>query len=200
MNARQTASLVATGILAFSSSVLAGADGSTLELPKDVDVAIVVFEDLQCPDCRQVHPLLLEAAASSGVPLVIRDFPITRHAWAFPAAVLAGYFTAQSEALGLEFRSFIFRNQPDINPDNLRQYGEAFAQDHKLQLPPDIDPDGRLAARVQSDVDLGRQINLEYVPLIFVIGPAAGPSHAVEVTDPGQLGATIARMKQAPAQ
>jgi len=200
MNARQTASLVATGILAFASSVLAAADGSTLDLPKDVDVAIVVFEDLQCPDCRQVHPLLLEAAAASGVPLVIHDFPITRHAWAFPAAVLARYFTAESAALGLEFRSFIFRNQPDINPNNLRQYGEAFAQDHKLQLPPDIDPDGRLEALVQSDFDLGRQIHLEYVPLIFVIGPPTGPPHAVEVTDPGQLGATITRMKQAPAQ
>jgi protein-disulfide isomerase len=200
MNVRQIARLLAAGMLVFCSSVFAAADGSTLELPKGATVAIVVFEDLQCPDCAQAHPQLLEGAAASGVPLVIHDFPITRHVWAFPAAVLARYFTHQSAALGMEFRSFIFKNQPDINPDNLRQYGEAFAQDHHLQLPPDIDPNGRLAAQVQADFDLGRQIGLEYVPLIFVIGPAGGASHAVEITDLNQLGDTVHRMQLARTQ
>ena len=59
-----------------------------------------------------------------GVPVVIQDFPITRHVWAFPAAILARWFAAQSPSLGVEFRSFIFEHQRDIRPDNLRQYGE----------------------------------------------------------------------------
>ena len=45
-----------------------------------------------------------------------------------------------------------------------------FAAQHKLQLPPDIDPDGKLQALVQADFDLGKQIHLEYVPLMFVLG------------------------------
>ncbi len=200
MNVRRTACLLALGLSGFCSTVFAAADGSQLELPKGSDVAVVVFEDLQCPDCAQAHPQLLEAAAVSKVPLVIHDFPITRHVWAFPAAVLARYFAAQSPALGVEFRSFIFKNQPDINAGNLREFGETFAQDHGQQLPPDVDPDGTLKAQVQADFDLGRQIHLEYVPLIFVIGTAAGTSHAVEVTDLGKLDDAIAGMRKVHAQ
>jgi protein-disulfide isomerase len=195
MNVGRMARLLALGVSGFCSTALAAADGSQLELPGGSDVAIVVFEDLQCPDCAQAHPQLLEAAAASKVPLVIHDFPIPRHAWAFPAAVLARYFAAQSPALGLEFRSFIFKNQPAINVDNLRQFGETFAKDHLQSLPPDVDPGGTLKAQVQADFDLGRQIHLEYVPLIFVIGTAVGPSHAVEVTDLEQLGDVIAGMR-----
>jgi protein-disulfide isomerase len=196
MNIRRTGRLLAACLLGYCSSVLAAADGSQLELPAGADVAIVVFEDLQCPDCRRVHPDLLAAADANRVPLVIRDFPIPRHAWAFPAAVLARYFAARSPALGVEFRSFIFQNQPGISADNLREFGDKFAQQHGMQLPPDVDPDGKLAAQVQADFDLGRQIRLEYVPLVFVIGPGQGDAHFVEVTEPKELGAAIEAMRR----
>jgi protein-disulfide isomerase len=194
MNALRTAGLLALGLLGFCTVALAAADGSQLGLPAGATVAIVVFEDLQCPDCAQAHPRLLAAAEASKVPLVIHDFPIPRHVWAFPAAVLARYFTLLSPALGVEFRSFIFANQKDITTENLRQFGERFALEHQMQLPPDVDPDGKLQAQVQADFDLGRQIHLEYVPLMFVIGPGLGASHFVEVMDPGEIGDVIARM------
>ena len=187
--------LLAVGALGLWSSAFGAADGSKLSLPAGTQVAIVVFEDLQCPDCARAHPLLVEATASSKVPLVIHDFPITRHPWAFPAAILARYFTARSPSLGIEFRSFIFANQKDIDADNLREFGERFAADHQLALAADVDPDGRFQAQVQADFDLGREIGLEYVPLIFVVGPGEGPSRAVEVTDPTQLREIIARVR-----
>jgi len=196
MSIGHTARLLATLLLGFCSSLFAAADGSRLQLPEGADVAIVVFEDLQCPDCARAHPQLLEAAKAGKVPLVIHDFPIQRHAWAFPAAVLAGYFTAQSADLGVEFRSFIFENQPDISPDNLRKFGERFANEQQLPLPADADPDGKLAARVQADYDLGIRIGLEYVPLIFVVRRGDDPARAVEVTDTAQLGAVIGQMKE----
>lgn len=194
MNALRTARLLALGLLGFCTSVLAAADGSQLALPAGASVAIVVFEDLQCPDCALAHPRLLAAAEASNVPLVIHDFPIPRHVWAFPAAVLARYFTLLSPALGVEFRSFIFANQKDITTENLRRFGERFALQHQMQLPSDVDPDGKLQAQVQADFDLGRQIHLEYVPLMFVIGSGVGAAHFVEVMDPGQIGDVVARM------
>jgi protein-disulfide isomerase len=200
LNVRLAASVLAIPWLACGSSLVAAADGSQFALPKGAKAAIVVFEDLQCPDCAQAHPELLAAAKTSKVPLAIHDFPITRHAWAFPAAVLAGYFTARSPALGVEFRSFIFQNQKDIESDKLRQYAEKFARDHKLQLPPDVDADGKLKDKVQADFDLGNRIHLEYVPLIFVIGRGEGPAHFVEVTDVRTLDGVITKMKQDPAK
>jgi protein-disulfide isomerase len=198
MDIRRTARLLALGYLALgASAALAAADGSQLALPPGATVAIVVFEDLQCPDCARAHPGLLAASKASDVPLVIHDFPITRHVWAFPAAVLARYFTLQSPALGVEFRSFIFEHQKDITPDNLRQFGERFASEHQLQLPPDVDPDGKLQALVQADYDLGKQVHLEYVPLMFVIGRGLGAANFVEVSDPAEIGEVVARARNA---
>ena len=194
MDIRRTARLLALCFLGLGASAAhAAADGSQLALPPGATVAIVVFEDLQCPDCARAHPGLLAASEASKVPLVIHDFPIPRHAWAFPAAVLARYFTSLSPTMGVEFRSFIFENQKDITPDNLRQFGEQFARQHQMQLPADIDPDGKLQAQVQADFDLGKQIHLEYVPLMFVLGPGLGAANFVEVMDPAEIPDVVAR-------
>jgi protein-disulfide isomerase len=196
MNTHRFCALLAAGLLWCCGPAFAGADGSQVALPDGVDLAIVIFEDLQCPDCARAHPELLKVSEALKVPVVIHDFPITRHVWAFPAAILARWFTAQSPALGVEFRTFIFEHQRDIRPDNLRQYGEQFAAQHELALPADVDPDGRLQALVQADFDLGMKIKLEYVPLIFVIARDGAGSRAVEVTDLAKLGDAVAEMKR----
>ena len=196
MNTRTFHALLAACLTWFCAPVFAAADGSQVPLPKGIDLAIVVFEDLQCPDCARAHPELLKASEALKVPVVIHDFPITRHVWAFPAAILARWFAAQSPALGVEFRSFIFEQQRDIRPDNLRQFGEQFAAQHQLTLPADVDPDGKLQALVQADFDLGMKIKLEYVPLIFVMRRDGEASHAVEVTDLAKLGEAVAQMKR----
>jgi len=196
LNSRRATRVLAALLLGSCSLAFAAADGSKLEIPEGAEVAIVVFEDLQCPDCARAHPELLEASRASKVPLVIHDFPIQRHVWAFPAAVMARYMTAQSPDLGAGFRSFVFEKQGNIRPDNLRQFGEQFASERELTLPGDIDPDGKLAAQVQADYDLGIKTGLEYVPLIFVVRRGDDPARAVEVTDTAELGAVIARMKK----
>jgi protein-disulfide isomerase len=196
MKIRRSALLVATCLAGLWTSAFGAADGSQLKLPDGVDLAIVVFEDLQCPDCRRAHPDLVKAAEAKGVPLIVHDYPIPRHSWAFPAAVLARYFSAQSQALGMDFRSFIFQNQPGLGPDNLRTFGEKFAANHQQQLPGDVDPDGRLAAQVQADFELGQKIHLEYVPLMFVIARGDGESRAVEAKEPKDVNAIIDRIRR----
>ncbi|MFO1394056.1 MAG: thioredoxin domain-containing protein [Steroidobacteraceae bacterium] len=173
------------------------ANGATLPLPAGATVAVVIFEDLQCPDCAHTHPLLLAATREARVPLVIHDFPIPRHAWAFPAAVVARYYTNRSPELGLAYRTYIFEHQPDITPENLRSWIERFAAEHGETLPADVDPDGRLAAAVQADFDLGVSIGLAYVPLMFVIGPGTGAAHYVEIMDPADLPAAIEKVRAA---
>ena len=71
MNIRRTARLLALGFLGLGATAAhAAADGSQLALPPGATVAIVVFEDLQCPDCARAHPGLLAAAEASKVPLM----------------------------------------------------------------------------------------------------------------------------------
>ena len=194
MKTHRVRALLASSLLWFCSTAFAAADGSQVPLPDGIELAIVIFEDLQCPDCARAHPELLKTSEALKVPVVIHDFPITRHAWAFPAAILARWFTAQSPALGVEFRSYVFEHQRDIRPENLRQYGEQFAAQNQLALPADVDPDGRLQALVQADFDLGMKIKLEYVPLIFVTRREGASLRAIEVTDLAKLGDTVAEM------
>jgi protein-disulfide isomerase len=183
------------GLAAVAMPAFPAADGSALELPAGVDVAIVVFEDLQCPDCRRAHPDLVAAATSTSVPLIVYDYPIPRHDWAFPAAVLARYFAQQSPPLGVEFRGYIFQNQPGVGVDNLREFGERFAAIHGQTLPGDVDPDGRLAALVQADFDLGTKIRLEYVPLMFVLSRGGAGVRSVEVKDARDVAAAVDRVR-----
>ncbi len=195
MNRRRVVLGIGACLAAFSIPAFPAADGSKLELPAGVDVAIVVFEDLQCPDCRRAHPDLVAAATSTGAPLIVYDYPIPRHDWAFPAAVLARYFAQQSPPLDVEFRSYIFQNQPGIGVDNLREFGERFATIHGQTLPGDVDPDGRLAALVQADFDLGKRIGLEYVPLMFVLSRGAAGVRAVEVKEARDVAAAVERAR-----
>ena len=199
MISRTTLAVVAIALMARVSPALAAADGTKLELPPGVPVALVVFEDLQCPDCRRAHPHLAAAARDHGVPLVVRDFPIKRHVWALPAAVLARWFGTRSPELEAGFRSFVFQNQPGVGPDNIRLLAEQFAATQGIVLPGDVDPDGRLAAGVQADYELGRRIGLEYVPLVFVLGRAGSAALAIEVKDTAQLPEVIRGMRDSVA-
>jgi protein-disulfide isomerase len=199
VSSARRALLALLALSSFAPAAFAEADGSTLQIPPGADVAVVVFEDLQCPDCARNHPQLLAAVAQAGVPLVIHDFPIKRHAWAFPAAILARYFSLKSPTLGDQFRSFIFENQPDITPDNLREQAERFARMHNVELPSVVDPDGKLLALVQADYDRGERIGLQYVPLMFVVTSSQGPARWAELKDPQALAEFIARVQQKPA-
>jgi protein-disulfide isomerase len=187
--------LLAACLLFAALPALPAADGTQLRLPEGVDLALMVFEDLQCPTCARAHPQLLEASAAAGVPLLIHDFPIKRHLWAFPAAVLARWFGARSPELEAAYRKFVFEQQPGITPDNLRELSERFARERGIELPADVDADGRLRASVQADYDLGAKIGLAYVPLIFVVARDGEGVRAVEVSDPHELGAAIEAMR-----
>ncbi|HEX3322662.1 MAG TPA: thioredoxin domain-containing protein [Terriglobales bacterium] len=167
-----------------------------LRPPKGAQVAIVVFEDLQCPDCRRAAPLLAEAGRTYKIPVVRHDYPLPMHNWSMQAAILARYFDTKSKTTGNEFRDYIFEHQLEINPDNLRSYAEKFAAEKKVDLPFVVDPDGKLAALVNADKTLGTSIHLEHTPTIYVVSNKRTGKPFVEVVDRSQLYALIDSMKK----
>src|SRR5438132_330251 len=181
-------------LLAFAAS--AQEVNPALRPPKGAQVAIVVFEDLQCPDCRRAAPLLEEASKTYKIPIVIHDFPLPMHNWSFQAAVIARYFDARSRQMGREFRNYIYEHQPEITPDNLRQFAERFAQEHKVDLPFVVDPQGKLAAEITADRDLGQRVGIEHTPTIYVDSNIRQGKPFVEVADRSQLFQLIDAMKQ----
>src|ERR1035437_4367011 len=163
-------------------------DPSALKPPAGARVAIVEFEDMECPDCGRANPLLREAAAKYKIPLLRHDFPLPMHAWSFQAAVNARWFDTRSKALGDEYRDQVFANQISIvTLDALRQFTDKFAQAHNVAVPFAIDPHGALANEVKTDYALGQRIGIEHTPTIWVVTANSKGAPFVEVVDRSKL-------------
>jgi protein-disulfide isomerase len=183
--------LLLVSLTAFAEDV-----PEVLRPPRGAQVALVVFEDLQCPDCRRAAPLVAQAGQTYKIPVVRHDFPLPMHNWSFEAAVLARYFDAHSKTLGNAFRDSVFEHQLEINPDNLHGFAEKFAAEHKVDVPFVVDPAGKLAALVLADRELGKSINLQHTPTIYVVSNKRAGKPFVEVVDRTQLYALIDAMKK----
>jgi protein-disulfide isomerase len=183
--------LLLVSLTAFAEDV-----PEALRPPKGAEVALVVFEDLQCPDCRRAAPLVAQAAQTYKIPVVRHDFPLPMHNWSFEAAVLARFFDTHSKTLGNTFRDSVFEHQLEMSPDNLRGFAEKFAAEHKVDLPFVVDPAGKLAALVIADRDLGKSLNVNHTPTIYVVSNKRAGKPFVEVVDRTQLYALIDSMKR----
>lgn len=193
---KKTAVLAASMVLLLAGLAFAQEDvNPALRPPRGAQVAIVVFEDLECPDCRRATPLLEEAAKTYKIPLVIHDFPLPFHQWSFDAAVIARYFDTHSKQLGREYRDYIFQHQPEITAANLREFSEKFATAHKVDLPFVVDPQGKFAAEVTADRDKGKSVHIDHTPTIYVVSSKTQGKPFVEVVDRSQLFQLIDAMK-----
>ena len=199
---RQPASLaLSLALAALTGSVVAHAqfsappagtqvrDASVLKPPAGARVAIVEFEDMECPDCGRANPVLKKAAADYHIPWIRHDFPLPMHAWSFNAAVNARWFdAAKGKAVGDEYRDQVFASQAAIiNNAALRQFTENFAKSHGLSVPFAIDPQGKLAAEVKADYAIGQRVGIEHTPTIWVVTANSKGAPFVEVLDRSKL-------------
>jgi protein-disulfide isomerase len=163
-------------------------DPSALHPPEGARVAIVEFEDMECPDCANANPLLKEATDKYHIPWVRHDFPLPFHNWSFNAAVYARWFDTKSKKMGDDYRDYIFANQRSIEtPAQLSQYTATYAKSHGLALPFAVDPQGKLATEVKADYALGQRIGIEHTPTIWVVTANSKGAPFVEVLDRSKL-------------
>ena len=145
-------------------------DASALRPPAGARVAIVEFDDLQCPACAVANPTLKAAAAQYKIPWIRHDFLIPYHNWSRNAAINARWFDAKSKSIGDEYRDQVFANQRSIyNSDVLAKFTQQFAQSHGMSLPFAIDPQGKLANDVDADIALAKRTGIKSTPTIFVV-------------------------------
>ena len=180
-------------------------DPAALKPPAGARVAIIEFEDMECPDCANANAVLKDAAAKYNIPWVRHDFPLPFHPWSFQAAVNARFFDTKSKKLGDDYRDAVFASQPSMTSmDVLRQFTENFAKNHNVQLPFAIDPQGKFAAQVKADYALGQRIGIEHTPTIWVSTSNSKGAPFVEVVDRTKLfqliDQAIADTKSAPVK
>ncbi|MCU1308731.1 MAG: hypothetical protein JWN45_3426 [Acidobacteriaceae bacterium] len=170
---------------------------AALRPPAGAKVAIVVFEDLQCPDCARAAPLVKEVANVEKVPVVRHDFPLPMHNYSRQAAIIARYFDTRSKKLGDEWRDYVFANQSAFTPENLNSKAADFAKQHGESMPFMLDPGGKLEAKVKADFALGQKIGIQHTPTIFVVSNNTKGEPFVEVVDRSKLTEMIENMKAA---
>jgi protein-disulfide isomerase len=160
-------------------------DSSALHPPAGARVAIVEFDDLECPACAAANPLLMQAAAKYGIPWIRHDFLIPGHVWSPIAAVNARFFDTKSKTIGNDYRNQVFANQNSIETrDELQQFTQRFASAHGVALPFAIDPQGKLAAAVQADCQLGIRMGIKLTPTIFIVTSNSKGAPFIEVLNP----------------
>jgi protein-disulfide isomerase len=162
----------------FSAILSAGAlfaQKTIVEGRADSPVRVVIYEDLQCPDCaafrRMMDEKLLPKYAAK-VAFVHRDFPLAKHAWARRAAIAARFFTDRKPELGLEYRRYTMAGQEVTTEANFNTRLGDFAKAH------DIEPDAAIAALsnahyaelVEQDYQDGVSRGVVHTPTVFVNG------------------------------
>lgn len=163
-------------------------DPALLKPPPGARVAIIEWEDMECPDCAYQNPLLKEAAEKYHIPWVRHDFPLPFHPWSFQAAVNARWFDLKSKKLGDDYRDSVFANQSSIvDLNGLHAFTEKFAKDHDIALPFAMDPQGKLSDAVKADYALGQRVGIEHTPTIWVVTNGSHAAPFVEVVDRTKL-------------
>jgi len=163
-------------------------DKTPLRPPAGAKVAIVEFEDMECPDCANANPILRDAAEKYHIPWVRHDFPLPFHNWSFQAAVNARWFDTKSQKMGDDYRDYIFANQRSIeSPAQLNQFTSKFAQAHGVALPFALDPQGKLAGLVKADYALGQRVGIEHTPTIWVVTASSKGAPFIEIVDRSKL-------------
>lgn len=169
-------------------------DTSMLKPPPGVKLAVLEWEDLECPACAHAFPFVHAAVAQYHIPLIEYDFLIPGHIWSHQAAIYARYLKDKvSPELATDYRREVFAAQYRIaSQDDLLAFTKQFFAAHGKQMPFVIDPTGELEREVEADVNLGKKLGLMYTPTIVVVTP----HRWIQVKDVSYMDQAIDQAKQ----
>ena len=131
-------------------------------------VTVVEFTDFECPACAAMHPVLEEVLKSYGnkVRFVVRDYPLTKHEFAYKAAEAANAAHAQGKFF--EYASLLFKNQKALDVPSLKKYASELGLD-RARFDAALDR-GVYAAEVKKDTTDGEMYGVAGTPTIFING------------------------------
>ena len=145
--------------------------------PKDASVMVVEFGDLQCPACKAAQPAI-EAliAAEPNTRFVFQNFPLEMHNWAAKGAAYADCVAQTSNETFWKFIAKTYETQADITAENADQKLTALADGAGLKGA-DIAACANTPvtkAHVDASLALGKSVNVNGTPTLFVNGRSIG--------------------------
>ena len=168
-------------------------DTSMFKPPAGAKLAIIEWEDLECPACAHAFPFVHMAVNQYKIPLLEYDFLIPGHIWSHQAALYARYMKDKiSPQLAEDYRRQVFAAQYRIaSQTSLLSLTKQFMASQGKQMPFVVDPTGQLDREIQAEVDLGKKMGLQYTPTIVIVTP----HRWIQVKDVSQLDAAIDQAK-----
>lgn len=136
--------------------------------PEDAPITIVQFAEFQCPYCGRAKETLdkvMEAYAGK-VRMVFRDYPLSFHAEAVPAAVAANCSGEQGKYW--EMYDILMKNQRALTDADLTRYATELKLDLAKWNTCRADP--AQAAEVQADFEDGAKAGVTGTPAFFING------------------------------
>jgi protein-disulfide isomerase len=163
--------------------------------PAEAPITIIEFGDFECPYCARAFSEIetfVNTTHKDRVRLIWKNFPLNVHPWAEQAAVAAECAREQNPASFWSFARNLYRDQNEINPQNLRTHIDSYIGSAGL------DTKGMNACilgktaedRVQQDMKDGNAAHINSTPTFLINGiPVIGlpSSNVFDFVINGQL-------------
>jgi protein-disulfide isomerase len=143
-------------------------DGLPFKGPSDAAVTIAVFDDYQWPYCARLEPFFQQVLDKypNNVKLVVKNFPLPSHKFAYKAATAA--LAANLQGKFWEFHSRLFKNFNAINDTKIQDIAKELGLDME-KFNKDMESPA-IKTLISRDVNNGRQIGVRGTPTIFING------------------------------
>src|SRR5215471_3493559 len=147
--------------------------------PANASVLIVEFSDLQCPHCKEASPTIERLLKENpDIRFVSQNFPLPSHNWAMKAAQYADCVARVSNDAYWKFVDGVFGAQNEITADNVDQKltdladkaGVKGSEMATCAAQPETE------SRVQASVELGKAVDVNATPTLFINGRPVGVS------------------------
>ena len=143
--------------------------------PQTPAIYMVEFSDLECPHCKAAQPILEKLAGDfPQVRYIFQQFPLPAqiHPWAMKAAEYSDCAGRANNDAFWKYIDGIFENQGGIAlataDDKLKELATAAGLDAQKIATCAATPE--TAARVQKSLDLGKALDINQTPTIFING------------------------------
>lgn len=133
---------------------------------RDAKVALVLFNDFECPACKKLPPLLDRLLTEHGndVAVVYKQYPLPTHAKAELASVAV--LAAHRQGKFIEMHDQLFAHQDALARDDLVAHARAIGIDAD-RFAKDLD-DPELRRAVKADIAEGVKLGVTGTPTLFI--------------------------------
>lgn len=135
----------------------------------DCQITVVEYSEFQCPFCSRVMPDVKKVLAEfkGKIRWVVRDFPLSFHDRAKPAAIAAKCAAEQGKYWHMYTQ--LFENQRNLADNDLKSYADKIGLD-KGKYEKCVANPAPVEAKIAKNMETGAQLGVSGTPAFFING------------------------------